>query len=56
MTGLKNAWAIIVGTMALRITTVTRTVYSSLVMILWFKPNRALIVPKVSPVDMSKVV
>ena len=54
--GLKNAWAIIVGTTALPITTVTRIEYWHWLIYSLFSPNKALIVPNVRPVDISSVV
>jgi len=45
-----------VGTTALRMTTVTRTVYCDWSMMPCCRPKSEDIVPKVSPVDMSSVV
>ena len=45
-----------VGTTALPITAVTNIVYCVWSMILLVRPNKAEIVPKVRPVDISSVV
>jgi hypothetical protein len=54
--GRNQAWAISVGTTALRITTVTRIVYYAWSTMPLLRPNRAEIVPNVRPVLISNVV
>ena len=54
--GWNQRWAISVGTTALPITAVTRIVYCCWSMMWFVRPNRAEIVPKVRPVDISSVV
>src|SRR3989338_7714092 len=54
--GMKNAFAMTVGTTALAITAATSTEYCDWSMIRCESPNSDEIVPKVSPVDISSVV
>jgi hypothetical protein len=54
--GRKNALAIRVGTTALATTAATTAEYCARVITPCDNPNKAEIVPNVSPVDMSKVV
>ena len=54
--GWKNFCAISVGTNALKITTVTSTVYCDWSMIWFCRPNSAEMVPNVRPVAISSVV
>jgi hypothetical protein len=50
--GMKNALAIAVGITALPITVATRSEYWDCVIMPWFRPKRAEIVPNVNPVDI----
>lgn len=52
---MKNELAIIVGMTALPITVATKKEYCAWLMIPWFNPKRAEIVPNVKPVDIIKV-
>jgi hypothetical protein len=49
---MKKALAMAVGTIALPITVATKCEYCVCVMMLWFSPNNAEIVPNVRPVDI----